>query len=166
DWRDGAWVRRRAGFGGELRWFPDPVGGRECQPAALVDATLLQRAFPGAKRLSVRLAATATERIGARLPELRKPAGEGGIGAVRVELRGERAGAPVVAVYGAIDRPAVAAGAVAAHVALRVASGTIGPGARAVAELDEPLSLLQDLASAGIKAATFTGSSGPPRSSF
>jgi len=114
DWRDGAWVSRRAGSGRELCWFPDPIGGADCYRAALPDALLLAPAFPGAERITARLGANRRDRITARLPMLRPPHPEGGPGGARVEVRGRRGTARVVQVLGAMDRPAVAAGTVAA----------------------------------------------------
>src|SRR5436305_1802595 len=69
DWRDGAWVSRRAGSGRELCWFPDPIGGADCYRAALPDALLLAPAFPGAERITARLDAALQhlERLAAQL---------------------------------------------------------------------------------------------------
>jgi len=111
DWRDGGWQRRSAGSGRELCWFPDPIGAEDCYRAELPDALLLVPAFPGVERVTARLAATRRDRFSAHLPMLRKPHPEGLVGAVRVEVRGRRAGRSEVLVLGAIDRPAVAAGA-------------------------------------------------------
>jgi len=159
DWRDGGWVRRSAGSGRELCWFPDPVGGRDCYRAALPEPLLLVRAFPGVDRITARLAANRRDRMTARLPMLRPPHADGGPGATRVELRGERRGeGTVTVVYGAMEVPSMAAGAVAAAVArLVLEGGAIRPGAGGLAELFEPLPLLQALAERGIKAAAFTG---------
>jgi saccharopine dehydrogenase-like NADP-dependent oxidoreductase len=157
DWRDGGWVRRPAGSGRELCWFPDPIGGRDCYRAALPDALLLVRAMPGLRRVTARLAANRRDRVTARLPMLRRPHPDGGPGGVRVEVRGERGGARHVVVYGAMDVPAVAAGAVAAQAALAVAGGTARAGAAGLASLPDPLPALRDLATRGVKAAAFQG---------
>ena len=114
DWRDGRWMPRPGGAGRELCFFPDPVGGQDCYGAALADPLLLVPAFPGVMRVTSRLAAKRRDRFTARLPMLRPPHPEGIVGAVRVELRGRRGTAWDVSVLGAMDRPAVAAGAVAA----------------------------------------------------
>ncbi len=102
------WVRR------ELCWFPDPLGARDCYRAGLPDALLLAPAFPGVQRVTGRIAATRRDRLTSALPMLRRPHPEGELGAVRVEVRaargserGDRARVP-------IDRPGIAAGAVAA----------------------------------------------------
>ncbi len=157
DWRDGGWLRRPAGSGRELCWFPDPIGGRDCYRAALPDALLLVPSFPGVDRVTARLAANRRDRITARLPMLRPPHPEGGPGGVRVEVRGERGGTRHVLVYGAMDVPAVAAGAVSAQAAVAVAGGTARAGAAGLAALPDPLPILTDLARRGVKAAAFQG---------
>lgn len=162
DYRDGTWVVRRGGSGRELCWFPDPVGAQDCYHAARPDGLLLVPVFPGVRRVSVRVAATRRDRLTARLPMLRPPHPEGAIGAVRVEVRGERHGTQVVTVLGSVDRPAVAAGAVAAVAATALAGGSIGtaagPGAGGVAALCDSVAFLAELARRGVKAAAFTGS--------
>jgi hypothetical protein len=83
---------------------------------------------------------------------------EGGPGAVRVEVRGSRAVARDVVVFGAIDRPAVAAGAVGALASLAVLDGKVKrPGAGGLAELVEPLPFLNELRRRGVRAAVFQG---------
>lgn len=157
DWRDGGWQRRTAGSGRELCWFPDPIGAEDCYRAELPDALLLVPAFPGVERVTARLSATRRDRITAHLPMLRKPHPEGLVGAVRVEVRGRRAGMQDVLVLGVLDRPAVASAAVAA-LALRWAlEGRIRPGASGLAEVTETVPFLAALADVGIKAAMFDG---------
>jgi len=159
DWRDGTWIRRPGGSGRELCWFPDPVGGRDCYRAGLADARLLMPAFPGVRRVTARVAATRRDRLTAALPMLRRPHPEGGVGAVRVEVRGRRGGRSDTAVLGAIDRLGVAAGAVAAVSALWAVTGRLGqPRAAGLASLvDEPGVFLAELARRGVKAAAFEG---------
>jgi hypothetical protein len=157
DWRDGGWVRRSPGSGRELCWFPDPICGRDCYRAALPDALLLVPALPGVERVTARLAANRRDRITARLPMLRRPHPDGGPGGVRVEVRGERSGARHVLVYGAMDVPGVAAGAVAAQAVVAAASGTVRAGAAGLAAIADPLPLLHELARRGVKAAAFQG---------
>lgn len=159
DWRDGGWKRRRAGSGRELCWFPDPIGAEDCYRAELPDSLLLVPAFPGVDRVTARLSATRRDRITAHFPMLRKPHPEGLVGAVRVEVRGTRRGTQEVVVLGALDRPAVASGAVAALATRGALAGDIPPGAGGLARLDDPLPMLTDLAAIGIKAAIFDGAS-------
>ncbi len=159
DWRDGAWRRRPAGSGRELCWFPDPIGGADCYRAARPDALLLVPSFPGVKRVTARMAATRRDRLTAWMPMLRPPHPEGMLGAIRVEVRGLRGPGHDAEVYGALDRPAVAAGTVAAVAAIWTADGRLArPGAGGLAELiDEPVPFLQELARRGVRAAVFEG---------
>lgn len=159
DWRDGGWVRRPAGSGRELCWFPEPIGAEDCYRAALPDALLLVPAFPGVARVTARLSANRRDRLTARMPMLRPPHPEGGLGAVRIEVRGEQDNCRSVCVLGAIDRPAVAAGAVAALGAAWAAAGKLRrSGAGGLAALVEPRPFLEELAHRGIKVALFEGS--------
>ena len=159
DWRDGGWARRRAGSGRELAYFPDPIGGRDCYRAGLPDGLVLVPAFPGVIRVTARVAASRRDRLTGRLPMLRRPHPEGAVGAARVEVRGRRGSAHDVRVLGVLDRPAVAAGAVAAVAALWAAEGRFArPGAAGLAELvAEPLPFLSELSRRGVRAAVFEG---------
>jgi len=157
DRRDGRWVRRRGGSGRELAAFPDPVCSLDCYRAALPDAVLLHRAFPDAQRITARQAANRRQRLTALLPMLIRPHPEGRIGAVRVEVRGRRDGAVVAEVVGAIDRPAVAAGAVAGLAARWCLQGRIPPGAAGLAEVVDPVPFLHQLGELGVRAAVFEG---------
>jgi saccharopine dehydrogenase-like NADP-dependent oxidoreductase len=164
DWRDGGWRRRPAGSGRELCWFPDPVGGADCYRASQPDALLLVPAFPGVQRVTARMAANRRDRLTAWMPMLRKPHPEGMLGAIRVEVRGLRDLGHDAEVYGALDRPAVAAGTVAAVAATWTADGRLArPGAGGLAELiDEPVPFLQELARRGVRAAVFEGDNFQP----
>jgi saccharopine dehydrogenase-like NADP-dependent oxidoreductase len=158
DWREGQWIERRGGSGRELCWFPEPIGGADCYRAALPDALLLVPAFPDVQRVTVRMGANRRDRVTAHLPMLRKPHPEGGPGAIRVEIRGRRGSAVDVNVFGVMDRPAVAAGAVAALVAVTAGRGELSrTGAGGLAEMVAPLPLLAELARRGVKAAVFEG---------
>ncbi len=156
DWRDGGWQRRPAGSGRELSWFPDPIGGADCYRAELPDALLLVPAFPGVGRVTARLAATRRDRLTARLPMFRPPHPEGGLGALRVEVRGRGPEGIDVQILGAMDRPGVAGGAVTALTAVEVAAGrALRTGAWGLAALLEPKPFLAELARRGVKAARF-----------
>lgn len=158
DWRDGDWVRRPGGSGRELCVFPDPIGSVDCYRAGLADSVLLQQGFPSAERITARQAANRRQRLTAWLPMLRRPHPEGRIGAVRVEVRGRRGGTTVNEVAGAIDRPAVAAGAVAGLAARRAVTGQFPPGAFGLATVVDSTPFLADLADLGVRAAVFVGS--------
>lgn len=156
DWRDGGWQRRRAGSGRELIWFPDPIGAADCYRAALPEALLLVPAFAGVGRVTARLAATRRDRLTAPLPMLRRPHPEAGLGAIRVEVRGRRDDAMAIEILGAMDRPGVAGGAVAALAAVELGAGrALRPGAAGLADLVAVKPFLAELNRRGVKAARF-----------
>ena len=157
DWRDGRWTRRPGGSGRELCWFPDPVAGRDCYRGALPDALLLVPAFPGVNRVTARMAATRRDRLTAPLPMMRRPHPEGGVGAVRVELRGWRDGSRHVVVLGAQARPAEGAAVVAASTALHLINNETEPGAVGLASIADPQSLLRQVAARRLRPCRFEG---------
>jgi saccharopine dehydrogenase-like NADP-dependent oxidoreductase len=158
DWRDGGWLHRPGGSGRELVWFPEPIGAQDCYRAALPDAYLLVPAFPSVDRVTTRVQATRRDRLSAWLPMLWPTHPEGGPGGLRVEVRGRRGNARDVRVVGAMDRPAVAAGAVAAIAARAAATGELHRhGAGGLAELVEPIPFLAELRRRGVRAAVFEG---------
>lgn len=157
DWRDGRWVRRPGGSGRELCWFPDPVAGRDCYRGALPDALLLVPEFAGVDRVTARMAATRRDRLTAPLPMLRPPHPEGGVGAVRVEIRGWRGNEQKCVVLGAQARPAVAASIVAASAALHLLDYSVPPGARGLAGLKDFRQLLADIFTQGLRPKRFEG---------
>jgi hypothetical protein len=159
DWRDGVWQRRRGGSGRELVWFPDPVCAQDCYRAALPEALLLAPALPGVLRVTARVAATRRDRLTGRLPMLRRPHPEGVVGAIRFEVRGRRGQVRDAHVLGVIDRPAIAAGTVAAVAAVAAGAGALeGPGAAGLGALvPDPLPFLRDLWERGVRAAAFEG---------
>jgi hypothetical protein len=158
DLRDGEWQRRRGGSGRELCWFPEPIRALDCYRAALPDAILLAPAFPGARRVTARMAANRRDRLTARLPMLRRPHPEGDLGGVRVEVRGRQGSVLDERVLGAVDRPAVAAGAVAALACRWASEGRLSrTGAAGLATLAEPGPFLAALADRGVKVAVFEG---------
>lgn len=162
EWEDGAWTRHPAGSGRELCWFPDPVGGRDCYRAESAGPLLLQPAFSSASRISSRRAANRRQRMGLRMPSRPGRFPEGGAGAVRVEVAGQRDGSVVTAVLGAYDRPGVAAGAVSALAAHWAAEDLLArTGAGGLAEMvKDTVGFLGQLAERGVKAAVFTGVTG------
>jgi hypothetical protein len=77
---------------------------------------------------------------------------------VRVEVRGRHGEVRSDRVLGAVDRPAVAAGAVAALAARWVVDGRLTrTGAGGLASLVDPGPFLAALAERGVKAAVFEG---------
>ncbi len=162
DWRGGEWVRRPGFSGRELSWFPDPIGARDCYRAALADPLVLVPALPGVTRVTARLAANRRDRALAPFPVLWPPPVEGGLGAVRIELRGDREGRRETVVYGVLDRPAIAGAATAAVAALALSAGDQGSGASGMAGMARCTPMLVELARRGVRAAVFEGSHATP----
>lgn len=174
DAAEGGWVSADPGTGRELCWFPEPVSARDCYRGALTEPLLLHRAFPSVARISARRAASRMELSLARapaplggvvralphpgLPGRRRADREGDIGALRVDVMGgtgSKGLAAGVRVLGAIDRPAVTAGAVAALAARWAVDGRFTPGAAGLASLvEDTAAFLSHLAERGIRAAT------------
>ena len=156
--RDGAWVRRPGGSGRELCWFPDPVGPADCYFGALAEPQLLVRLFPAAPSITARRAADRQDRLTARLPMLSPPPPVGGLGAVRVGVRGLLKGVGTQRVLGAAHNPAAATAAVAAGAAVGLASGEARcNGAVGLAEAFVPLQFLSTLVDRGVTPAIFEG---------
>jgi len=116
-WHDGEWIRRPGGSGRELCWFPEPVGAYDCYRGELPDPLLIKKAFPELERVTARVSATRRDRVFARLPQLIPPQAEGGMGGLRVEVRGFRDGQRWVEVIGVVERVGQVAGAVSGCVA-------------------------------------------------
>jgi hypothetical protein len=121
-WHDGDWLRRPAGSGRELCWFPEPVGAYDCYRAEMSDPYLLRFAFPQLHRITARMSATRRDRLTARLPMMSPPHAEGGIGAVRVEVRGWKDRSRKVMVVGVAERVAQIAALVAGSTAFHLVS--------------------------------------------
>lgn len=161
DWRDAAWRSRRGRTGRELVWFPEPIGGRDCYRASLPGALLLAPNFAAVDRVTCRVSATRRDRITALLPMMRRPHGQGGPGAVHVEVRGRLAAGDDetgAVVLGAVDDPSVAAATVAATTVRWITEGRFPPGAHGLAAVDDAAGFLAELARRGVKAAVFEGS--------
>jgi hypothetical protein len=152
-------MHRPAGSGRELCWFPEPIGAYDCYRAEMSDPLLLHEAFPTASRISARLSATRRDRLTARLPMLAPPHSEGGLGALRVEVRGGRDGARVSLVAGVAQRSAVVTGAVSASAAAAAARGAlpVGTVVLGAAGIDNA-ALLDDVAERGIPLQEYVGS--------
>jgi hypothetical protein len=126
-------------------------------------ALTLVPAFADVRRVTARVAATRRDRLTARLPMLWPTHPEGGPGAIRVEVRGRRGSAHDVVVYGAMDRPAVAAGAVGAVAVVWALEQRLARvGAAGLAELVEPVPFLAELRRRGVRAAAFHGAATDP----
>ncbi|MFM8778213.1 MAG: hypothetical protein ACKOEF_02900 [Acidimicrobiaceae bacterium] len=156
-WHDGEWLRRPAGSGRELCWFPEPVGAYDCYRGELPDPLLIKRAFPELLRVTARVSATRRDRVFARLPMLIPPRAEGGMGGLRVEVRGTKNGERVVDVVGVAERVGQVAGVVSGCVARSISVSEITqPGAFVLGELSLPNeALLSRVMASGVQAHAF-----------
>ena len=127
-WHHGEWLQRPSGSGRELCWFPDPIGARDCYRFASPDPLLLQRMNESLQRISSRVSATRRDRLTGRFPMMFPPHTEGGLGGLRVEVRGERDGRRHVEIVGVAERVATVAAAVAASSAVALNTSPIASG--------------------------------------
>lgn len=162
-WHDGEWIDYLGGSGRELCWFPEPVGAKDCYRADIADPLLLHEAFPNVERISARRSARRRDRFTARLPMLRPPHQEGGIGALRVEARGANAsGGRECLIIGVAELVGTAAAATAATFATfaaehRLPTGLVIPGVADLPTLD----LLHRVEDYGVRLQEFTGQPQP-----
>jgi len=156
---DGEWIRRPAGAGRELCWFPEPVNAYDCYRAEMPEPILLHRVFPTARRMSARMSATRRDRFTAQMPMLSPPHKEGGVGAVRVEVRGALAsGARETMIAGVSVRSGVAAAIVAATMMRWVLTSDDRPNLVVLGDERLPTrALLDDIQAAGVRLFEFTG---------
>jgi saccharopine dehydrogenase-like NADP-dependent oxidoreductase len=158
-WHDLEWRERPGGSGRELCWFPDPVGPRDCYRYASAEPRVMVRAFPGVRRVSARMSATRRDRLTAWLPMLRPPHEEGGVGAMRVEVRGVAGAGRHVVVSGVAEHPARVCAAVATSVARRILGGEVPPGLNLPGdERDLAYAVVHDVRGAGIPLMEYVGS--------
>ncbi len=158
-WHDGDWIERPGGSGRELDWFPEPIGAKDCYRAALPDPILLHRIFPTAARISARASGTRRDRLTARLPMLTPPHRAGGLGAVRVEVRGAAEdGARVTVIAGASGPTSDLAAAVTVACLEACLTRDLASGLHVVggASLDPP-TLLRRAVELGVRLQEFTG---------
>ena len=158
-WRDGAWVDTVGGSGRELCWFPEPIGAKDCYRARIASPLVLHHSFPSAERISVRRSARRRDRFTAWLPMLRPPHPEGGVGGLRVEVRGADAhGGRQVLIAGVAELVGTAAAATAAALVTAVADGLIPSGLVVAGDADLPtVELLRRVESFGVRLQEFTG---------
>jgi len=156
---DGDWKEFHGGSGRELCWFPEPVGAVDCYRAESPLPILLHRAFPEARRISSRRSATRRDRLTARLPMLRPPHAEGGVGALRIEVRGALVdGARETYVMGIAELVGSASAAVIAAMVIELnenglPNGVVIPGAKGL-----PTNrLLHHVQEHGVRIQEFTG---------
>ena len=158
DWRHDNWVRRPGGSGRSLCWFPEPIGPQDCYRAALASPVLLHHAVPEVSWITARASAALRDRLTAPMPMLSPPHSEGGLGAVRVEIHGQRGTSHEVSVLGIVERPAVAAATVAALATEYVIDGKLKiRGMAGLSELVEPIDFLHGLEKRGLNVQIFEG---------
>ena len=158
-WRDGEWRHSLGGGGRELCWFPEPVGARDCYHAEIASPVLLHQSFPEAVRIDARRSARRRDRFTARLPMLSSPHPEGGVGALRVEVRGRASdGARVTRILGVAELVGTAAASLAAVFAAAAAAGELPTGAIVAGDPDlDTVELLRRVEASGVRLQEFTG---------
>ena len=158
-YHDGSWIQRPAGSGRELAYFPEPVGPYDCYRAELASPVLLRDAFPGTERISARVSANRRDRFTAWLPMLSPPHREGGVGAVRVEVRGsDHAGARRTLIAGVAELVGTAAAATAIAFAVAAVRDEFAPGVVRAGDADlDTVGLLDTVAQIGVRLQEFTG---------
>jgi hypothetical protein len=158
-YRDGVWVDYVGGSGRELCWFPEPIGAKDCYRASTSSPYVLQRSFPDAGRISARRSARRRDRLTAWLPMLRPPHHEGGVGGVRVEVRGADAGGGrQVLIAGVAELVGTAAAATASSFATAILDGRLPTGVVVAGDASLPtLDLLRRVEGLGVRLQEFTG---------
>ncbi len=158
-WHDGQWIDHVGGSGRELCWFPEPIGAKDCYRARMATAVVLHEVFPDVDRISTRRSARRRDRLTAWLPMLSPPHPEGGVGALRVEVRGcDRSGARQCLIAGVAELVGTAAAAtVAAFVAVLADGGLPGGLVLAGDERLPTVALLRHAERHGVRLQEFTG---------
>ena len=156
---DGAWIQPPAGSGRELCWFPEPVGPYDCYRAELASPLLLSQAFGDVDRISARVSANRRDRFTAWLPMLSPPHREGGVGALRVEVRGtDDSGGRVTSIVGVAELVGTAAAATACAFVVEAFGDRLAAGvSRAGDEGLDTTRILRTLSQLGVRLQEFTG---------
>lgn len=156
---DGAFTTFRAGTGRQLEWFPEPVGAYDCYRAEVPGPVLLHRTFPDAVRISARLSANRRDRLTSRLPMLTPPHQEGGVGALRVEVRGaDTTGARVTLIAGIAEMVGTATAATACAYLDAMLGGELPVGLNLPGDdRVDTTALLRAIERRGVRLQEFTG---------
>jgi hypothetical protein len=156
---DGAEITAVAGTGRLLSWFPEPVGAYDCYLAEVPAPLIIRRAMPEVERVQARLSANRRDRLTSRLPMLKRPHREGGVGALRVEVRGnDHDGGRLTLIGGIAELVGTAATATALAFTDLVLDGELAPGlvVPGEARLDTKR-LLRSIERLGVRLQEFTG---------
>lgn len=158
-WHDGEWLDYVGGSGRELCWFPEPIGAKDCYRARTSSPLLLHRVFPSVERISGRRSARRRDRLTAWLPMLRPPHQEGGIGALRVEIRGAAAdGGRRCLIAGVAELVGTATAATVAAFVVAASEGKLPAGLVIAGDAQLPTNDLLGLTqSFGVRLQEFTG---------
>lgn len=158
-WHDGEWLDYVGGSGRELCWFPEPIGAKDCYRSRTSVPLLLHHAFPEVERISGRRSARRRDRLTAWLPMLRPPHQEGGIGALRVEIRGADAdGGRQCLIAGVAELVGSATAATAAAFVTALIDDVLRPGVVIAGQAELPTDdLLAVVQSFGVRLQEFTG---------
>ncbi len=134
----------------EQVWFPEPIGAADCQVVRGGGESLAEAFGP-----NVAITTSLAEAKASRWPNR----DDDGLGAIRVEVWGQRGGVRDVVVYGAIDRVSIAAGAVLGRVTELLVDPAqfVAPGVHGVASAFEAAELIRSLGERGLHAAVFEG---------
>lgn len=162
---DGSWIQRPAGSGRELCWFPEPVGAYDCYRAEKPAPLVLQRAFPEVARISERVSANRRDRFTAWLPMLSPPHREGGVGAIRVEVRGaDDGGARKTLIAGVAELVGTSTAATAGALAAELVAGRLPGGVVTAVDVElDTVGVLRTVAQLGVRLQEFTGISSARR---
>lgn len=158
--RSGELATRPAGDGRELCWFPDPVGGLDAYLAGTAEPVLAKWALPTLQRSSARITSAPLQQLLSRLPlpiPGMRGSAEGGVGAIRVEVRGLLGGGRHSVVLGALDRPGVASAALIAELVGALLEGDTPSGAFSAGSLVPAGRLLKRLRNRGVRVARLSG---------
>lgn len=157
--QDGEWIQRPAGSGRELNWFPEPVGAYDCYRARMASPLLLHRVFPEVGRISERVSANRRDRLTAWLPMLSPPHREGGVGAIRVEVRGNDVnGARTTVIGGVAELVGSAAAATAGAFAVEFVEGRLPAGLVVAGDAClDTTGMLRNVERLGVRLQEFTG---------
>lgn len=158
-WHDGTWIQRPAGSGRELAFFPEPVGPYDCYRAELASPLLLHQSFAGVERVSARISANRRDRLTAWLPMLSPPHREGGVGAVRVEVRGtDESGARITSIVGVAELVGTATAATAGAFTVEALAGRLPGGVIRTGDASlDTFGLLHLVSQLGVRLQEFTG---------